>query len=153
MTYGRSVPSQLLASMPHVKVVYTRDEGILRGRDARWFADEFTIVAREGLRGTRWHDEMLHELGHVVLGHPSTCDNAFYDQRNELEADAFAAVHAIPNLDVMAIELATAATYGHAARNIGTCLDLLEVRLANLTSQERELVDGIVWSVHEGRGA
>lgn len=153
MTSGRSVPSQLLAAMPHVEVVYTSDDDVLRGRDARWFADVMTIAVRAGLRGTRWHDVMLHELGHVVLGHPSTCHNDFYDHRNELEADAFAAVHAIPCLDELGLQLATASTYGHAARNLGTCLDLLEVRLANLTSREREQVDGVVWSIHEGRGA
>lgn len=147
------MPSQLLAAMPHVRVDYTRDEAILRGRDGRWFPDVATIVVRDGLRGTRWHDAMLHELGHVMLGHPGECGNEFYDQRNELEADAFAALHAIPNLQEMARQLACAGSYAHAARNLGTCYDLLEVRLANLTTDERDVVDAIVWNIHEGIGA
>jgi hypothetical protein len=153
MTYGRSVPSLLLATMPHVTVGYTSDDDILRGRDARWFPDAATIAVREGLRGTRWHDAMLHELGHVVLGHPATCGNELYDQRNEAEADAFAAMHAIPDLQEMACQLGTAGSYAHAARNLGTCFDLLEVRLANLTTAERDEVEAIVWNIHEGIGA
>jgi len=153
MTYGRSVPSQLLAAMPHVRVEYTTDDEILHGRDARWFADVATIVVREGLRGTKWHDAMLHELGHVMLGHTGECGDELYDQRNEAEADAFAAVHAIPDVTEMARQLASAGSYAHAARNLGTCYDLLEVRLANLTTPERDVVDAIVWNIHEGIGA
>jgi hypothetical protein len=153
MTYGRSVPSQLLATMPHVTVVYTADDDVLAGRDAGWFPAVATIAVREGLRGTRWHDAMLHELGHVVLGHPAACGNEFYDQRNEAEADAFAAVHAIPDLREMARQLACAASYAHAARNLGTCYDLLEARLVNLTTDERDEVEAIVWNIHEGIGA
>lgn len=153
MTGTLSIPSQLLLSMPHVEVVYTDDNDILRGRDARWFPESVTIAMRVGLRGTRWHDVMLHELGHVVLGHPGECGNEFYDQRNEAEADAFAAVHAIPDLQEMAKQLGCSSTYAHAARNLGTCYDLLEVRLMNLTTTEREAVEAIVWNIHEGVGA
>jgi hypothetical protein len=153
MSHGRSVPSQLLAAMPHVLVEYTADESILRGRDARWYPDVATIVVRDGVRGTRWHDAMLHELGHVMLGHPGCCGTDFYDQRREAEADAFAAVHAIPDLREMARQLGAASSYAHAARNLGTCYDLLEVRLANLTTAERDLVDEVVWNIHESIGA
>jgi hypothetical protein len=153
MSQGRSVPSALLATMPQVLVEYTTDDDILCGREARWFPDVATIAVRTGLRGTRWHDAMLHELGHVMLGHPAACGDDFYDQRVEAEADAFAAKHAIPDLQEMARQLGTAGSYAHAARNLGTCYDLLEVRLANLTTQERELVEDLVWNIHEGIGA
>lgn len=153
MTSGRSIPSQLLAAMPHVTVVHTDDDDVLCGRDARWFPESYTIAMRDGLRGTRWHDVILHELGHVVMGHPASCGNDFFDLRNELEADVFAATHAIPDLREMARQLGTAASYAHAARNLGTCYDYLEVRLSNLTTAERDEVDAIVWNIHESIGA
>ncbi len=153
MTSGTSAASVLLATMPHVTIVYTSDEAILKGRDAQWYPDAWTIAMREGITGWRWLDLVLHELGHIVLGHPATCGNDFYDQRNEAEADLFAAVHRLPDLRAVGVEIATTRTHAHAARNLRTCHDYLEVRLANLTPEEHAFVDGIVWSVHEGRGA
>jgi hypothetical protein len=71
----------------------------------------------------------------------------------EAEADALAARILLPDLDVVARELAMTAHHGHAAAHLGVICDLLDVRLATLTAEEREHVDRVVWSVHEGIGA
>ncbi|GAA0189635.1 hypothetical protein GCM10008944_01230 [Cytobacillus oceanisediminis] len=143
----------VLAGMPDVEVVYTRDPAVLRGRQARWFPRVRQIAMHADLRGRRWRCDLMHELGHAVLGHPASCDNEFFDQRNELEADLFAAVALLPCLDTVARELATAGSYSHAAHNLGVIHDFLELRLRYLDADERRHVDRAVWSVHEGIGA
>lgn len=143
---------EMLASRPEVTIVYTRDDAVLKGRDARWFPRVDTIAMHGDLRGLSWRCAIMHELGHVVLGHPAGCDNAFYDQRNEMAADEFAARHLLPDLDAIGREIATTTTHGHAARNLGVILDLLEVRLKTLDEDEHRQIDRIVYAIQEGRG-
>jgi Zn-dependent peptidase ImmA (M78 family) len=143
----------LLASVPDVEVRYTQDQAVLRGRNAQWFPQHRIIAMRTDLRGKRWRCSIVHELAHVILEHPAPCGNDFFDQRVEAEADALAARILLPDLDVVARELAVTAHHGHAAAHLGVICDLLDVRLATLTAEEREHVDRVVWSVHEGIGA
>lgn len=136
-----------------VALRYTRNPRILHGRAARYFPSKREIVAHADLRGKRWRCDIMHELGHHVLGHPAACGNEFYDQRVEAEADEFAARLLLPDLDLLGTELATCGSYGHAAATLGVILDLLEVRLRTLDGDEREYLDKVVWSIHEGVGA
>lgn len=142
----------LLASIPEVEVVYTRDDAILRGSLARWFPNERTIAFHSDARGKAWRCSATHEIAHAVLGHPAACGNEFFDNQNEIEADKWAARVLLPDLEKVATEIATAASYGQAAYNLGVILDLLEVRLHHLTDDERRHVSRRVWSVHDGCG-
>lgn len=143
----------LLAAIPDVEVVYTRDDAVLRGRLARWFPRVRTIAFHADARGKAWRCSAVHEIGHVVLGHPAACGNEFFDHQNEIEADKWAARVLLPNLAAVATEIASAASYGQAAYNLGVILDLLEVRLHNLSPDERKYVSRRVWNVHESVGA
>lgn len=136
-----------------VSVIYTRNQRVLRGRNARWYPDRRVIAMHADLRGKRWRCSLMHELGHVVLNHPAACGNDFFDQRLEAEADEFAARVLLPDLDLVGTELATCGSYGHAATTLGVILDLLEVRLKTLTETERTYLNRAVWSIHEGVGA
>lgn len=143
----------LLASLPDVEVVYTRDPDILKGRLARWFPRVRTIAFHCDARGKAWRCAAVHEIAHAVLGHPAACGNDFFDNQNEIDADRWAARVLLPDLDDVAREIATAPSYGAAAYNLGVILDLLEVRLANLSAFERHRMDRRVWAIHEGGGA
>lgn len=143
----------LLASLPDVEVRYTRDQDVLKGRNARWFPRPRIIAMHADLRGKRWRCSIVHELAHAILEHPAACGNDFFDQRVEAEADALAARILMPSLDAIADELALTCHHGHAADHLGVILDLLEVRLANLNDFERRYVSRRVWSIHEGVGA
>lgn len=144
---------ELLASVPDVEVRYTRDPALLKGRRAQWYPSHRIIAMHADLRGKAWRCSIVHELSHAILDHPAPCGNDFFDQRVELEADALAARILLPDLDVVARELATTAHHGHAAAHLGVICDLLDVRLATLTREERAYVDRAVWAVHEGVGA
>lgn len=144
---------KLLASVPDVEVRYTRDQRVLRGRNAQWFPQHRIIAMHSDLRGKRWRCSIVHELAHAILDHPAPCGNTFYDQRVEIEADVLAALILMPDLDAIAQEIATTSHHGHAAAQLGVIYDLLEVRLSCLTADERAYMDRVVWSIHEGVGA
>lgn len=141
-----------MASIPEVAVVYTRDDEILKGSLARWFPSHQTIAFHADARGKAWRCSAVHEIAHAVLKHPANCGVDFFDNQNELEADRWAARVLLPDLDAVATELACAASYGQAAYNLGVILDLLEVRLKDLTDGERRQVSRGVWAVHDGGG-
>jgi len=143
----------ILAQLPDIDVVYTRDDSILRGRRARWFPRLRTIYIDGGLLKMVARCSLMHELAHVILDHQGSCNHTFYDQRVELEADRFAARLLLPDLDELAIELATTSHHGHAARNLRVTLDMLEVRLGSLTTHEHRYLSKRVWSVHDSVGA
>jgi len=143
----------LLASLPDVEVRYTRDQRILKGHNARWYPRPRIIAMHADLRGKKWRCSIVHECAHVILSHPAACGDDFFDQRVESEADELASRILMPDLEVVAHELATSCHYGHAADNLGVILDLLEVRLRTLTKAERATVSERVWAVHEGLGA
>lgn len=143
----------LLASIPDVRVVYTRDDAVLKGRLARWFPNVRTIAFHADARGKAWRCSAVHEIAHAVLGHPAACGNDFFDNQNEIDADKWAARVLLPDVDAVATEIASAASYGEAAYNLGVILDILEVRLQHLTPMERSRVNRRVWNVHEGSGA
>lgn len=146
-------PWALLAQMPDVELQWTSDQAVLKGRRARWFPRPRIIVMDKALKRRTARCSLAHEIAHVVLEHPAACDNRFFDQRRELEADRFAARFLLPDLAEVARELATASTYGHAAANLHVTLDMLEARLADLAPREHRLVSDLVCGVHEGIGA
>ncbi|EFQ84757.1 hypothetical protein HMPREF0063_10098 [Aeromicrobium marinum DSM 15272] len=146
-------PWQILADMPDVRLEWTTDDRILKGRRARWFPGVRTIAMDASLSRMAARCSLMHELAHVVLGHGPACDNKFYDQRVELEADRFAARVLLPDLRAVATELATTSHHGHAARNLHVTRDLLEVRLHDLDAMERDGVLRSVASIQESCGA
>lgn len=143
----------ILAQLPDVEVRWTRDQNILKGRRARWFPRPRIIAVDAGLRRTVARCSLMHELAHVVLDHPAACDNHFFDQRVEADADRLAARLLLPDVEEIAIELATTSTHSHAARNLRVTLDMLEARLEALTPTERSEISERVWNVHDGIGA
>lgn len=143
----------LLASMPDVRVLYTDDERALKGREARWYPKYSLIVIAKRLKRLKARCRLAHELGHVVLGHPTPCGIEFFDQRVELEADEFAARLLLSDLDALAFEMATACGRGHAAANLFVTLDLYETRLATLLPREAARLEEKVSGYQDGMGA
>lgn len=146
-------PWSVLASLPDVRLEWTEDQEVLEGRRARWFPGHRVIVIDSRLKRLKARCSLAHELGHVVLEHPTPCGSEFFDNRVEVEADQFAARLLLPDLDLLGIELATSVHHGHAASNLNVTRDILEARLAGLREDESRHLRRIVWDVHEGRGA
>lgn len=145
-------PWPVLAELD-VHLIWTDDESVLQGRRARWFPSHATIVMDKRLERRLARCSLAHELGHVILGHPAACGAEFFDNRNEVEADRFAARMLLPDLDEVATELATTSHHGHAATHLRVTRDILNARLADLTDEETRQVKRRVWSIHEGVGA
>lgn len=146
-------PYTLLSQMPDVQLVWTADPNVLKGRRARWFPRSRHIAIDSRLRRLKSRCSLAHELGHVVLEHPTACGTDFFDNRVELEADHFAARLLLSDLQQLGTELATTCNHGHAAANLNVTLDMLETRLAGLSAIEQKRLGRIVWSIHEGIGA
>lgn len=126
----------MLAEMPDVELVWTRDDDLLAGAEA-WYDPEIeTIYMDSRLRRLVSRCALAHELAHIVRGDVG-CDNVFYDQRRESAADRLAARWLLDDLDELALELATTDTAGHAASNLRVTLDILEARVAGLHPAER----------------
>jgi Zn-dependent peptidase ImmA (M78 family) len=146
-------PYTLLAAYADVQLIWTAKASTLRGARARWFPDHRVIAIDSRLRRLISRCSLAHELGHVVLEHPTPCGNEFFDRRVEEEADEFAARLLLDDLDELACELATTCGHGHAAANLRVTLDMLDTRLRTLTELERAHLSRVVWNVHESVGA
>jgi Zn-dependent peptidase ImmA (M78 family) len=146
-------PYALLASRADVQLIWTENPDTLRGARGRWFPDSRVIAIDSRVRRLISRCSLAHELGHVVLEHPTPCGNDFFDRRVEEEADEFAARLLLDDLDELARELATTCHHGHAAANLRVTLDMLETRLKTLTDLERRHISKRVWAVHDSTGA
>lgn len=145
-------PYAVLERLPGIKLEWTQDEKVLRGRRARWFPAEQTIAIDSRLRRLKARCSLAHELGHVVLGHAASCGVDFYDYRAELAADEFAARLLLDDLGALSIELATTSHHGHAASNLNVTLALFDTRLSTLHPDEAAFINETVWEIHDGRG-
>lgn len=133
-------PWQHLGQMPDVELVWSRDDELLDGADARWFPTIKTIVMDARLRRLVSRCALAHELAHIVR-EDAPCDHEFFDNRNEVAADRLAARWLLCDLEELAVELATTSTHGHAAYNLRVTMDILEARLAGLHPAERHDLD------------
>lgn len=145
-------PYSILEDLPDIKLRRTSDDLALKGRRARWFPHRSLILVDSRVRRLVQRCSVAHELGHVVLGHGSSCGDDFYDYRAELAADEWAARLLLDDVPGLIIELATTENHGHAANNLNVTLSMLDTRLKTMTPDETALVDELVREIQEGRG-
>lgn len=139
-----SSPFSLLAAMPDVRLHWTCNQQVLRGRRARWFPEKQVIAIDKGLRRLKVRCSLAHELAHVVLGHTCGTEDGLYDLRRELQSDEFAARLLLSDLDELARTIVVTCTDGHAARELNVTLDLYRTRLSTLAPHERAVIDAHV---------
>lgn len=142
-------PWDILADMPEIDLVWTADDDLLEGAEAWYDPDVKTIYMDSRLKRLVARCALAHELAHIVRG-DERCDNAFYDQRRETAADRLAARWLLPDLDELALEIATTESMGHAASSLRVTLDIFEARIDGLHPSERHAVRARVRALHGG---
>ena len=145
-------PYTILDRLPEISIRPTADDRALKGRRARWFPHRRLILVDSRIRRLVQRCSLMHEIGHVVLGHGASCGDNLYDYRLELAADEWAARTLLDDLPKLIVELATTCTHGHAANNLNVTLDVLETRLTTMDPGEAALVDELVREIQESGG-
>lgn len=136
-----SSPYAVLAALPDVRMHWTDNPEVLRGRRARWFPIQRVIAIDKRLRRLLVRCSLAHELAHIVFGDTCGTEGGLYDYRRELRADEFAARLLLPDLDQLADTILVTCTDGHAARELNVTLDLYRTRLKMLREDEHRYIE------------
>lgn len=104
------------------------------GEKGRWYSNTRTISIRRDLGWVNARCTLAHELGHALNNHDSRAE-AWLRDRQEREADIFAANVLIDPSEYKSAELLYGPRYGAIAHEIGVTVHLIKVWAAHHTPQ------------------
>lgn len=121
MTTQMAPNLQKIAALNHIAI--TEHHG---GEKGRWYSDIRTISLRHDLHPTTYRCTLAHELGHALYGHDSKAEG-WLKERQEHEADTWAANSLISQKEYKDAELTHEAHSGAIALELGVTVHLVEV--------------------------
>jgi Zn-dependent peptidase ImmA (M78 family) len=128
-------PWRQLRSLPSVDVIWSRDDVLLDGAQAWWYADRDMIVMDSRLKQVDRRCALAHELAHRERG-DRPCGLDWFDARQEAAADLMAARWLISR-DALLAALRWSDDRHEIADELWVTVDLLRVRLDGLHPSER----------------
>lgn len=104
------------------------------GEKGRWYSNTRTISIRRDLGWVNSRCTLAHELGHAFCGHDSRAEG-WFKERQEHEADTWAANLLIGQDEYMDAELIHGSCPGAIALELGVTVHLVTVWAANHNSE------------------
>lgn len=133
---GRYSPWRHLRSLEHIELIWTDDDEILAGADARYFHTVSVIVMDKRIESQAERRSVLcHEIAHVLRGDLPTGSDVL-DAKQEAHVTQWAARQLI-ELPALLDALRWSMSAEEAADELWVSGELLEVRLAHLHPAER----------------
>ena len=96
------------------------------GEKGRWYSNTRTISIRRDLGWVNSRCTLAHELGHAFCGHDSKAEG-WFKERQEHEADTWAANLLIEQADYMDAELIHSSSPGAIALELGVTVHFVEI--------------------------
>lgn len=122
MTTTQMAPNlETLAALHHITI--TTHTG---GEKGRWYSDTRTISLRKHLHPIAYRCTLAHELGHAICGHDGKAEG-WFKERQEHEADVWAANLLIEQADYMDAELIHSSSPGAIALELGVTVHFVEI--------------------------
>jgi len=128
-------PWRQLRGLPHIDVVWSRDDQLLDGADAWWYPGRDMILMDSRLLQVERRCALAHELAHIERG-DEPCGSDWLDARQELAADRWAARELIP-VERLCRALQWSGDRHEVADELWVTVDMLQVRLDHLHPSEK----------------